>query len=653
MILARLLSATPTTDGEHWDFTFRRHFDVWNTDVYAQDPAPYQRNPQLEIANRPPYPWMPAVPVWSGADALFPTFPARYGFGTAIDLTTSPPTLNIFGQTPVNAPPVGFAPQCPLEATVLGTGGIIPTGTYLIAIAADVTGPVSTYFIRGVVPPGITTATMAVSGVVWQGAAPAIGVFVGTSSLNMQKVNPTFWTGSSADSYGNPTVFTLTGIASEGLGLPDPVFNSFLFQAKQIVHGGVWGAAANSYGSVGSNLSITFTGAVFTVNQWIGYVISIYSAGAPGISINSTVVSNTVDTIVVNVPAPPPAPPVGTVFVMRAAATSITATTIGDANFVNGYAPTGLAVNAEAGNMIRIMAGTGKGQPPATIVSNTATVLTIATPWTVTPDATSVYIVEAPVWKYSLATSTIYNTTVATSPAALIVASIPTTNLESNSLLIEGLTIDVNGNWSVERYAPLREVYIPASVLTGGLVNPGYFTITPGLDGVAAIDLTNGLKQQLVLPTTTLNGAIIVGATSLAVNTTVVDNTACPFTFYWNDGTGEAGTCSAISGSTWAVGAATNAHADTSPICTPLTMGIPSGSVAAGGSLNLYLDQPSVGSCPVSAFATGTGGWASDTQARVAALPFSGNPTTRTTVIASYHGSIWAMDSGSSGASTS
>jgi len=48
------------------------------------------------------------------------------------------------------------------------------------------------------------------------------------------------------------------------------------------------------------------------------------------------------------------------------------------------------SVNEQAGRLVRITGGTGNGQT-RTIISNTATVLTVAAAWTVNPDATSVY----------------------------------------------------------------------------------------------------------------------------------------------------------------------------------------------------------------------------------------------------------------------
>lgn len=74
------------------------------------------------------------------------------------------------------------------------------------------------------------------------------------------------------------------------------------------------------------------------------------------------------------------------------------------ANFAVGTATSGTsttltntakswAVNKWANSQVRITAGTGAGQS-RTIASNTATVLTVSSAWTITPDATSQYVIE-------------------------------------------------------------------------------------------------------------------------------------------------------------------------------------------------------------------------------------------------------------------
>jgi hypothetical protein len=556
MILARLLSATPQTDGEHWDLQFRWHYDEWHTDAYGQNPTPYQRNPQLGMPVRPPYPWRPGGIKANSASALA----GKYGFTTKINTNNSPPTLDIYGSPPVNASPSGFAPQCPLQANVSTTGGNISSGTYLIAISANVNGPVSPFFILAVVPSGTTTATITISGCVWQAAAPNIEVFVGTSSLTMHSiVNPASWTGSSADGYGNPTVFTITAIDPDGIGLPDPAFGAFLFRAKNIVHGGVWGSAASSVGSSGGYATATFAGASWTSNQWAGYTLSRYDAGPFGLTGTDYVVaSNTTNTLTfVSLHGPP----AGVAVVMRAngsaATRTITANSIGDGNFVNSFAPSGLTVNGDAGNLIRIIAGTGAGQPAQLIASNTATVFTIAGTWATTPDATSFYIVEAPHWQYSIQTSPL--TTGGSYSLGVPLGSIPIVNFLYGSLLVQAVTLDANGKPSVERYAPIQEIFVPPMANT--ILNPGYFTITP-VSGVAQIDLANGLTQRIVIPT----------------------------------------------------------PAATLSIPAPKFTG---GTIAPGLSFNLWFDTPASTNFETPTFAAGAGAFASDTNARYTATPLA------------------------------
>lgn len=500
MILARLLSATPQTDGEHWDLAFRWHFDAWHTDVYQQNPAPYQRNPQLGTPPRVPYPWRPGLPVWGVHDALFPNL---NGFEVAINTANSPLTVDISGQIPVNSLPVGFAPQAQRNAAVSTTGGSIPSGDYLISFSASQAGPVPIYMIRAVIPAGTTTGSIVISDVVWQYAAPNIQLYAGTSSLAMHTITPTgSWVGSSPDTYGNPTVFTITAIDPDGTGMPDTVFNSFLFQAKAIYHGGVWGDVATSIASVGGHATATNPAWAWGVNQWAGYILSRYDPGSLSGILNYLVASNTATTLTF---AGIYGPPANVALVMRAKSGSITASTIGDANFANALGPAGLTVNAEVGRMVRIIAGTGQGQALKSILSNTATVLTIAGTWDVTPDSTSIFIVEDSGWRYPISSGTIVNGQavsggwMTTTP---IVGSIPVVNFLFGSLLIEALTVDVNGNWSPERYAPIREIWVPPQTAPSSGATPATFAV-PVAGGVASPDASQP-NNLLVLTANTV-----------------------------------------------------------------------------------------------------------------------------------------------------
>lgn len=67
------------------------------------------------------------------------------------------------------------------------------------------------------------------------------------------------------------------------------------------------------------------------------------------------------------------------------------------------------------------------------------------------------------------------------------------------------------------------------------------------------------------------------------------------------------------------------------------------GTVEAGDTFSLYLDQDQFGGCPIPAFRGGTGGFASDTQAAINATA-DGGPSTRTRLSFKFDGNIWFLD---------
>ena len=88
MVLARLLSATPDTDGEHWTLNFRwRHFDAWHTDKYGQNPAPFQ-GVQRAAAWGHRGRGIRGMITWSLLDAMYPSFAG--GFRLSADVSIYP-----------------------------------------------------------------------------------------------------------------------------------------------------------------------------------------------------------------------------------------------------------------------------------------------------------------------------------------------------------------------------------------------------------------------------------------------------------------------------------------------------------------------------------------------------------------------------------
>jgi hypothetical protein len=453
----RVITIQPDTDGEHWHVKCSWHNDIWYTYSYGQNPTPYQINPLLAPQIRPPYPWRPYGTTWGSSD---PLWPGAFSFTLGIATANYPAQLTFTGVVPVNAQPSTMPPLVPLQASTANTGGSIKPGTYLIAFSSNgSSGPISN-FVTAIVPAGTNTNTITVQFLTWQsGAAPSIQPYIGTSSLNMRACFVSSYTHSTNDANGNPTSYTFTSVSPDGIGLPDMVFSKFLIEETSIVHGGDWGDAITL---VSSNV-LTFGAVTWTTNQWAGYVLSLYYR--PGVvtqpALNIAISSSTGTTLTMATTGFL----AGDVVVCRMKPSTFSSNTIGDANLVNAYAPSGLIVNAEVGNLVLIIAGTGAGQPPATIASNTATVFTINGTFYVTPDATSVFIVMAPGIAYSYTTHTFSN---AGAMPAQTIATTPAITALTQSLLIRISAMDSTGNnRSPVTYQPFRELYVPPQSVGG------------------------------------------------------------------------------------------------------------------------------------------------------------------------------------------
>ena len=104
---------------------------------------------------------------------------------------------------------------------------------------------------------------------------------------------------------------------------------------------------------------------------------------------------------------------------------------------------------------MRILAGTGRGQVRR-VSSNTATVLTIDTPWDTTPDSSSRFIVEAPAWEYFAEGTPTSNS----DPALEANIQAPVDNLLEQVILVQGVAVDTGGAESPDELSPVREIYL-------------------------------------------------------------------------------------------------------------------------------------------------------------------------------------------------
>jgi hypothetical protein len=197
---------------------------------------------------------------------------------------------------------------------------------------------------------------------------------------------------------------------TSGSGAPLPAVSIFgdqpadrilQFKARRELVSGVFAQQAATVTTVdATHGTIAFGGSGLTVNAYVGRVISKLANPEGSTAFvpiqDFTVTANDASGNFTVTPDPAAAGcAAGDHFTLRTAPTAFDATSFTDAGFVNPY-NAGLTVSGNRGNLALVIAGTGAGQSPQTVVDNTGTKVTVAPGWEVVPDATSVIVlVEA------------------------------------------------------------------------------------------------------------------------------------------------------------------------------------------------------------------------------------------------------------------
>jgi hypothetical protein len=142
---------------------------------------------------------------------------------------------------------------------------------------------------------------------------------------------------------------------------------------------------------------------------------------------------------------------------MRSIGTDIGADYIEDDLWANAISGAGLAPDVEIGNLLRIIAGTGRGDVYR-ISGNTEIRITVEGGWNPTrvPDSTTRYIVERPEWLHTQDSDRIDNS----DPDAELSFDVQVTNWARKTLLLQVLGIDGGKNESIESLSPMREIYV-------------------------------------------------------------------------------------------------------------------------------------------------------------------------------------------------
>lgn len=473
--LIRILKIQPGANFETARITFQNVDDDWYTDAYGQSEDPEFSEQYRDRLARPAFPWAPYKVQPDANDPMYDstdwTFRLEEQHQEAAD-GTAITTVRIAGRTPINIFAELRPPLVARQGTTATTGGTIAGNgrVYYIAVCAkdadDKLSPPS-LLTQVVVTDAGNTNTITTSVLTWPTGAAGYVAFAGLSPHRLTY---------QADGATTPSSITLTAYNERAWGMPDVEFDKFALKVKRIAHSGVFGVAVSS---VAAN-TMTVTDAGWTTNEWAGRDCSIIGIAAGGNMdlFNFSVSSNTDDTLTVS-PDPQAAGIVTSdVLIMRSTPTvgsDAGGNYLEDALWVNDLAGTGigLAVDEEIGRLLRIIAGTGRGDPPYLVKDNDATKIWIEGDWVTTPDSTSRYIIEEPEWQVRELTESLNND----NSSADIWLEAPVQNYEGLTLLVHPATLDGGENESLSGLGPYREIYVFGDAGSlGGPVGAAYET---------------------------------------------------------------------------------------------------------------------------------------------------------------------------------
>lgn len=602
----RVIKIAPTTDFMSAKVTLQWHEDLWYLDLYGQAPQDYYSQNSFNSSPRIPLPWQPDEEIPLQSDLYSST---EWNFTiTETDAVTDSGsvdiTLSASGSLPINTILTNVQPpRVPSFASVSITGGFIAgnQSLYIEIVAYDSTGLRSapSQVIAASVPPGTNTNSININNVAWFPDTAGYDIYVGTDHFDI-----TFQHTHSGVSGTSILITTLPNFLSGAP--PDLVAACALGQGKQILHAGIIGETVVSTTSttvtIGAPGFGTFTADLTTHPHHLMLI------GRPGVNtipiVDLLITSYTVGgggELILHVNHNPTTLfSAGDAVVVTAGGNINSTNTIGDAAaaYANGntyYPPgTGAFTGNTVGQIARIIAKTGRYQfLSISSVSADGSTVTLASNWPSQPDDTSVFIIESSTWFPGALSENFACSVNNLSTEGLISQDVG--NITGLTVLFQVLIGDAAGtNFSSSARSPFRIYYVFGQAGSGNLLNPGYYTITP-VGSLATVDFANsnttppGLNQRVVLSTNSLT------------------------------------------------------------ISAPAYTG---GVIQAGMSFTLYLDQDSTGGWGVPAFTGGAGGFVGSTQAQVQAL-WSPTLSTRTSLVFTYHGTYWSLDSEVSGSALS
>lgn len=480
----RILRIQPATNYERVTITAARHSDDWYLDNYGLQDDPSRSERRRDKLPRASFPWAPYKVQPFVGDSMFPR--EEWGFAIQVAAAEDGTYSNLLctGRLPVNDFSATLQPpQVGRQGTMAAGGSLLGGGwTYFFAVCGvdsdgKLTEPSEVCACMSYAA-GVYTATIPVAS--WDAATVGYQVFGGLSPTTLT------W---QATGSGTPATIDIAAFLDITYGVPDSEFDGIEIAIKREIHGGIWGAACTAVESraitiPGCGLDPAFPSGGGVGLDYGGRILSLI-AKADGSAVpiyNVLIDSNNENVLYVDASCADPVDvgiAEGDVFVLRSSMCSIADLTVTDTMWQNPLSNTGLglAVNAEKGNILRVISGTGCGYR-YNIASNDETSITIADPWIQTPDETSVFSVEEANWLPDSAELVELNNS---NPIAEVTVTVPVRNFAGSTLFVMGFTRDGSRNMPPEQLNPFREVYISQNVAD---------SLDLGLDGFEDYDGT-------------------------------------------------------------------------------------------------------------------------------------------------------------------
>jgi len=392
------------------------------------------------------------------------------------------------------------APQLEIPTAVATGGSIAGPQTLAIAlVSVDSAGAYSALSDRVLVPiPSGSAASIPLTIDNYSASMVSYLVYVG---LNQDILYYRYTVTAAA----TITLTSITPTSGNSYGMPDERFDHFVIGTTNLLLVGAFGGATSSlmtlvsFGLPGSHITFTFSGPTFTSGALVGRVLSfVYSSGGNQFPVDYKITGNGTNTITVLTPTPPVGwvGPAITVTGGDLACVRMVPTLSGGGNVV-ADSLLSMTTDQYKGAVLRMFFSDGSNQT-SFIVTNDATSFTTQ----------SAFTGLGPVWFWieSGSFSAMVPTTIA-QDSAYSSSGVPIFAEIDNIAGFYGVQLfsaDVFNNLSEAGFSPIRDIFSKGAAGANG--SGGYFTVALDGSNHFVIDLANGKNQRVLLDTTTATG---------------------------------------------------------------------------------------------------------------------------------------------------